>query len=89
ARWLTSSSRSAVALLLILNTALLALSFLYALGEILGRTFSLGSAIVLAFGLLFALDNFGLSFSAKEWNLDFQSVLSLEPGFSRLINPST
>ncbi len=82
------SKRIAVSVLLILNTTVLSLAFLWALSGILGRSFSLMPATAIAAVMLFTIDNFGLSFYARELNLHFRDVLSLEPGFARLVNPS-
>lgn len=82
------SKRMAVSLLLILNTAVLSLAFLWALSGILGRTFSLLPATAIAAVMLLTIDNFALSFYAGQPNLHFRDVLSLEPGFARFVNPS-
>lgn len=87
-QWLAPSKRVAVSVLLILNAAAMSLAFLWALGAILRRTFSLIIATTLAVTILYTLDNFALSFYAQTLNLDFRSTLSLEPGFARLVNPS-
>lgn len=82
------SKRIAVSILLILNTTLLSLTFLWAVGAILGREFSLLAATAVAAATLYTLDNFAVSFYARQPYLHFADVLSLEPGFARLVNPS-
>lgn len=87
-QWVSPSKRIAVSILLILNAAALAFAYLWALDAILRRHFPFIFATTLAVAMLVALDNFGLSFQLKRLDLDFRSVLSLEPGFARLVNPS-
>ncbi|UPJ51916.1 hypothetical protein IVB30_11540 [Bradyrhizobium sp. 200] len=87
-QWLSPSKRIAVSILLILNAAAIPFTFLWALDAVLRRTFSFITATILAGTILFTLDNFALSFYAQTFYLDFYSVLSLEPGFARLVNPS-
>jgi hypothetical protein len=87
-QWLSPSKRIAVSILLILNAAAISFTFLWALDTVLRRKFSFIIAAILAAAMLFTLDNFALSFYAQALSLDFYSVLSLEPGFARLVNPS-
>ena len=87
-QWLAPSKRVAVSILLILNAAAMSFAFLWALDAILRRTFAFIIATTLAVAVLYTLDNFALSFYAQTLNFDFHSILSLEPGFARLVNPS-
>jgi hypothetical protein len=84
----TPSKRAAISLLLILSTALLAMSLILAFGAVLDRQFGLASALMIPGTSLFLLDNFALSFYLQSLQLDFVEVLDLEPGFARLLNPS-
>lgn len=84
----TPSERAAISLLLILSSALLAMSLILAFGAVLDRQFGFASALVIAGTSLFLLDNFALSFYLQSPQLDFVGVLDLEPGFARLLNPS-
>ncbi|EAQ36383.1 hypothetical protein NB311A_20636 [Nitrobacter sp. Nb-311A] len=84
----TPSKRAAISLLLILSTALLAMSLILAFGAVLDRQFGFASALSIAGISLFLLDNFALSFYLQSLQLDFVGVLDLEPGFARLLNPS-
>lgn len=84
----TTSERTAISLLLILSTALLAMSLILAFGAVLDRQFSFASSLALSGGSLFLLDNFSLSFYFRSLQLNFREVLNLEPGFARLLNPS-
>lgn len=84
----TPSKRAAISLLLILGTALLAMSLILAFGAVLDRKFGFASALAIAGASLFLLDNFALSFYLQSLHLDFVGVLDLEPGFARLLNPS-
>jgi hypothetical protein len=85
---MTTSERAAISLLLILSTALLAMSLLLAFGAVLDRQFGIASSLALTGTSLFLLDNFSLSFYARSLQLNFREVLNLEPGFDRLLNPS-
>jgi hypothetical protein len=85
---ITTSERAAISLLLILSTALLAMSLILAFGAVLDRRFGFASSLALAGTSLFLLDNFSLSFYLRSLQLNFREVLNLEPGFARLLNPS-
>lgn len=80
--------RLAVALLLIANTMAYAFAFLIALTVLTDLRLSFAAAIVAAGTNLYVIDNFGLSLYTFWPDLNFKSVLGIEPSFARLMNPT-
>jgi hypothetical protein len=85
---LVRNPRIALSLTLVLNTALLAFTFLVAFSAIVDRGLSLAASTALAGATLYVSDNFSLSFYFGQPYLNFSRALGIEPNLVRLMNPT-